>query len=170
MGPGERTNLIVRDPTQIPIFNLLKMLILVAIKHIKVKKPCFSCLVDASQDAEDRQLVRAYARRRVVEGWERGIGVFERCERFLRAQAQVQHGVGGDHRDTVRAPMAVGTAVVVNLLVRQASIVQLCIQFLAETVELPQVQGTEVQEKIPVHKFIVCRKVVLRSALSRVRS
>ena len=89
----------------------------------------------------------ALARRRVMEGRERGVDVVERPVRLVGRTAEVEHREHAHHERAVRALVAVRRGVVVYPLVREGRILKLVEQGLAEAVRLAEVEGAKVLKR-----------------------
>jgi len=94
---------------------LLIVLNLFNVVLVKVEEAALHCLVDAVEHITNREDERAYARRRIVEWWKRGVDVFEGLVGFGRSASEVDHRVCRDERGRVGPLARIWPRVQINL-------------------------------------------------------
>ena len=102
-----------------------------------------------------------------MERRERRVDAAEGRVRLLGAALEEEARPGAEEEDGVGAPVRVRAGVVVDALPRQAPVVELRVELLAEAEELAEVERAEVEEEVPVHELIVRREEVRVGGVAR---
>lgn len=151
----EGDELALHAPAEVAVLDLLVVLVVRDVEVGIGEETELSSPVEASQGVKDGQQEGAVRPRGVVPGDEGGLVPLERTEGVLRGHAQMQHAPRTDKEYSVRAPMAMCTAVIVNGVVPVARVRELAVEQLAEAIYVPEVERPEVEEEIPVDELPV---------------
>ena len=96
------------QPVEISVLHLFVLLVLFDIKFVKVEEPQRVRAVGSAKAVKDAQVVRAHARRGVVEKRKRRVCALERLEGLFRSLAEVKHGPRANVHHSVRSLVAEG--------------------------------------------------------------
>lgn len=157
VGPSKREYFALYDPVEIAVLDCFEVLVFGQVEAIEIEEAMTPRFVESSQAVEDVYAKKgARSRSRVVKGLE--VEILDASIRVVWRKSQVQQFPGSDQKCSVGSLVWMSRRIEVDRLVAEDP--HFLVESAAKAIQLPKVERTKIEKKVPIQQLVVDREPV----------